>query len=161
MSTQAAWSERFATYFDRPVAQQAAKSISNGAEMKIVIQESSGTVVEAFTFTRADGKNQVLPSEPKSPQLTFTLTPQAAEEILAEPSDEIATIGINIMKLVASTDANRRVRMSFQAGFLTLFTKGYLGVLAAGGGAFASYLASRGLGGIGAIKAALKKMQEK
>ena len=53
----------------------------------------------------------------------------------------------------------KKVSVKFKAGFLTLFSKGYLGILTAGGSQFASFLASKGLNGMGAIKEALKKMK--
>lgn len=147
------WVERFSTYFDREIAQKAAKSLSNGAEIEIQIDG------ETFTFTKADGKNQVSPGPAKDPQVVFTMTPKAAEAILTDTTEEIGAIGVNILKLIVSKESDRRVQVKLKAGFLTLFSKGYFGVLTAGGSEFAGYLASRGLNGMDAIKAALKKLK--
>ena len=51
------------------------------------------------------------------------------------------------------------MKVEFKAGFLTLFTKGYFGIITAGGSSFSGHLASLGLNGMGAIKAALKKVK--
>jgi len=158
-TTSLNFTPRFSEYFNREVAQSAAKSIADGAEMLFQIAGSDGKVQESFTFTRSGGKNQIVATPAQSPHLVFTLTPSAAEQVLSDPSDEIGAIGINIMKLVTSPDANRRVSVKLKAGFITLFTQGYFGVITTGGGAFASFLASKGLNGMGAIKSALKKMQ--
>jgi hypothetical protein len=150
------FAERFTAYFDRDVAQKAAKSISDGAEMEFRV---TGPTPETFTFTKTGGKNALKPGAASDAQLAFELTPQAAEDILADKTDSIGAIGVNIAKLVVSKDEARKVKVEFKAGFLTLFAKGYLGVLTAGGSEFASFLASRGLSGMGAIKTALKKMR--
>ncbi|MCM2323328.1 MAG: hypothetical protein NDJ90_08715 [Oligoflexia bacterium] len=149
--------QRFQTYFDRDVAQKAASSLANGAQIEIQIQGGDGKPAETFTFTRENRKNRIVPGPAAEPQLLFLLTEQAAEAILSDPSQEIGPIGVGIAKLILSPDASRRVSIRFKAGFLTLFTQGYFGVVTAGGAHFASYLASKGLNGMGAIKAALKK----
>ena len=153
------FTDRFSSYFDRPVALQAAKSISNGAEMEFQIRKGD-ELLETFTFTKAGGKNEILPSPAENPQITWTLTPSAAEEILADTTEEIGHIGVNIAKLIVSDDPERKVGLKFRAGFLALFSKGYFGIITAGGSAFASYLATRGLNGMSAIKAAFKKTKD-
>jgi hypothetical protein len=61
--------------------------------------------------------------------------------------------------MVISKDPNKQVSVQFKAGFLSLFTKGYFGVLTTGGSAFASFLASQGLNGIAGIKSFLGKIK--
>lgn len=155
MSEAAPFTERFRTYFEREVAQMAAKSISNGAEMEIQV----GT--ETFTFTKQGGKNAIIPGSATSPQLIFKLSPKAAEGILAFPSNDIGEIGVHIAKMViaSSKDPEVKVHVQFKAGFLSLFTKGYFGVVATGGAHFASFLASQGLNGIAGIKSFLGKIK--
>lgn len=147
------YAERFSQYFDREVAQKAAKSLSDGAEMEFQVGS------EVFTFTKEGGKNAVKASKAGDPQLIFTMTPGAADAILADTSDDIGAIGVHIARMIVAQDADKKVTVKFKAGFLSLFSKGYLGVLTAGGGQFASFLASKGLNGMGAIKDALKKMK--
>lgn len=156
---QVNFTEKFKTYFDRSVAQQAAKPLADSAEIEFRISGSDDKPLEIFTFTKSQGRIQVNTGPARDPQVAFTLTPAAAEQILSDPSEDVGSIGVAILKLVVSPDANRRVSVSVKVGFLTLFNKGYFGVVTAGGGAFASFLASRGLNGMGAIKAALKKLK--
>lgn len=148
------FANRFSEYFERDVAQKAAKSLTDGAEIEIVVGGA-----EVLTLTRNQGKNRVTVGRARDPQLVFTLTPAAAEEILAEKSDEIGKIGVGIARLIVSKEADKKVSIQIKAGFLSLFSKGYFGVLAAGGAEFASFLASRGLNGMGAIKSALKNLK--
>ena len=63
--------------------------------------------------------------------------------MLANPSGEIAEIGVLIMKLIVAGDDQNRIRMTVRAGFLNMMTKGYFGVLTTGGAGVATYLASR------------------
>lgn len=147
-------------YFDRPVAEQAAKSLADGSEIELRIQTPDGRGLDAYTFTRKNKKNEILRQGAADPQVVFTLTPAAVEAIVSDPSDDVGQIGVNIAKLIVSQDSERRVRVQLKAGFMTLFTKGYLGVITAGGASLASFLASRGLGGLDALKSAMKKMRE-
>ena len=150
------FTERFRTYFEREAAQTAAKSLSDGAEIEFQIL--NGTLAaETFTLTREQHQNQVKNGPARQPQLVFTLPHQAAEEILAEKSQEIGKIGVNIMQLIITKDTNLKIGVQFRAGFLTLFSKGYLGIISTGGSVFAAFMASQRLNGIGAIKAALKR----
>jgi hypothetical protein len=150
------WALRFTAYFERPIAERAAKSLANGCQIEIRISSSDGSLIEAMTLTRSAGKNQILTQAPSSPEMIFTLTPQAAEEILNDSSDELGAIGVRIAQLILSTDANRRVKFQLKSGFFTLFSTGYLGVLTAGGTSLASFLAGQGLGGIDSLKKAIK-----
>ena len=159
------YTEKFSAYFDREVSRKAAHSLNDGAEMEfhVVDFDEQGNPlpkpIEVFTFTKQNKHNKVLFGPAASPQLKFQITPRAAEVILADTSEEVGQIGVNILKLVVSPLKEQRVKVEFKAGFLTLFTKGYLGIVTAGGSSFSTFLASRGLNGMGAIKAALKKMK--
>ncbi|OFZ20553.1 MAG: hypothetical protein A2X94_11040 [Bdellovibrionales bacterium GWB1_55_8] len=160
MSTQEAseFLQPFRAYFDREVAQKAAKPLSNGCEIEIRIRKGSAEP-EIFVFTKIAGRNQFLEKTAADPQVIFTLTPAAAHAILNDPSDDIGTIGIAISKLIISTDPESRISVKLHAGILTFFSMGYFGVITAGGSRFAGYLASRGLSGIASIKAALQKLR--
>jgi len=153
------YAERFQEYFSRDVAEKAARSLSNGAEMEFRI-ESLSAAPEVFTFRRVSGRNSVVSGAASDPQVAFELTPGAAETILSSPADsDIGAIGVGIARLILSKDPGQKVRFRLNGGLLSLLTKGYFGVVASGGSGFASFLASKGLGGIGAIKNAVKKLR--
>jgi len=152
--------QRFGRYFARDVAEKAAKTLADGAEMEFCIESSDGTRLETFSFIKSQGSNQCRPTSAASPQLVFRMTPLAAEAILEDPSEEIGIIGVHIAKWIVSPDANKKVHIQFKAGFLTLFNKGYWGVITAGGTDFATFLASKGLSGIGALKNVLSKFKK-
>lgn len=155
------YTERFQAYFEREVSQKAAATLADGAEIEFQILESGNEPPhETFTFTRTEKRNRIMGASAKDPQVVFRMTPKAAEGVLSDSSDDIGAIGVGIVKRVVSSDPADRIQIRIKAGFLTLFSKGYFGVITAGGGAFAAFLASRGLNGLGAIKAALKKAKD-
>ncbi|HUP56653.1 MAG TPA: hypothetical protein VM598_04315 [Bdellovibrionota bacterium] len=145
--------ERFSTYFAREVAERAARPLSDGVEIELKIGD------ERLTFTRNGGRNEVRDGAARDPQVVFSLTPKAADAILDDPAAEIGTIGVNIGKLIVSSDPGIKVGLQLKAGLMSLWNKGYFGVIGAGGAQFAGFLASKGLNGIGAIKEAVKKMK--
>ncbi len=155
------YTERFREYFRRPVAEKAAATLASGVQIELQIAPADPSApAETFTFTRQDGKNAIVEGAASDPELVFILTPTAADSILTDPSDEIGSIGVHLLKLVVATDANRRVNVRFKAGFLKLWSKGYFGVLKSGGSQFAAQLSSMGLSGMDAIKAALKNLKK-
>ena len=157
--TSASFSDRFSEYFKSDVSARAAKSLGDGAEIEFHVTESDKVIVETFTFTRSQKANLIKAGPADHPQMIFKMTPLAADEILADTTSDIGKIGVNILKLMVSTDANKRVSFQIKAGFTTLFSKGYFGVITAGGSAFSAFLATKGLNGMGAIKTVLGKMK--
>src|SRR6185437_4849778 len=145
------FTEQFSRYFSREVAERAARSLSDGAQMEIRVIDQ-----ETFTFTRQGGKNVIIPGPARSPEIIFEFDAEIARKILDDPTEDIGEIGIHLIKLLTSSQGG--AKMNIEAGFLSLFSRGYFGILKVGGSAFASHLASHGLSGMGAIKTALKKL---
>ncbi len=146
--------QRLSAYFSRPVAEKGAKSLSSKAQIEIRV---TGAEPTAVTLARQDKRNVIIEGPARDPDLIFTLSERALAQVLADPTEDLGELGVNLLKLVMSHDPELKMSMQVKAGFLGLFSKGYFGVLAAGGGPLASYLASKGFNGIDAIKAALKK----
>ena len=140
------------------MAAKAARSLADGARIAFRVVKPDGSEIESFVFTKASGLNRIEDAGGPS-EVSFELTEGAAEAILSETSDDIGKIGVEIAKLVVSQSPERRVRARLEAGFLTLMRKGYVGVVTAGGTAFAAFLASRGLKGVGGIKSAIAKLR--
>lgn len=153
------YSSRFREYFARDVSQLAAASLSDQVEIEIHVNNQEVNSKEVFVFTKLLGKNAIEDRAAQRPDLIFEMTHLAAEEILSDASSDIGAIGVNIIKLAFSGEPAKKVRIEIKVGFLSLFSRGYFGVLKMGGSALNSYLATRGLGGIAAIKAALKKIK--
>lgn len=152
---ESTYTSKFEAYFQRAVAQNAAKSLSDGAEIEFQIPS-----LETFTFTKNNGKNVILSGPAKSPQLVFIVPQPSADLILSHPSEHIPEIGVHLVKLILSPDPQHKVELRIKSGLMSLLTKGYFGIITAGGTEFASFLASRGFNGLGAIKEAIKRLKK-
>lgn len=153
MNDTASRHQEFEAYFKQEVAEKAARSLSDGIEIGITVGE------ETFTFTRQDRCNAIVARAPKDPQVEFRMSQNAATSILNFKSDSIGEIGVHIMKQIITKNEDQRVSVKLHAGFLKLLSKGYFGVLTAGGAGVASFLASRGLGATSGIKNVIKKLK--
>lgn len=78
-------------------------------------------------------------------------------DLADQPDVGIASFGIAIFERIFAKEEAEKIRFRVDAGFLTLWSKGYFSVLKAGGPEVASYLARFGLNGLSAIKEVLKK----
>ena len=105
----AGYTERFSEYFDRDIAQHAAKSISDKSEIELQITANDSVAAESFTFMKEGGKNRIHSRPAADPHIVFKLTPAAADEILDNASTEIGPIGVNIMKLIISRDPSKKI----------------------------------------------------
>ena len=159
-SSHSPYQPLFSEFFQREVAKKAARSLTNeiGIEFRIT-PAGSENATEIFYFTRVGGINTVRPGTSPDPEVIFTLPPKAADQILAITSDEVGAIGVEIAKLLVTQDPEIKVRAKLRGGFFTLFSRGYLGVLKEGGGSFAAFLASKGLGGLDSIKKIIQKLK--
>ena len=115
-------------------------------------------VRKSSRFTAKAAKTACAPVRRPSHRSCFTLTAKRPKRFSRTRRRISALIGIGILKLIVSRGCHReKSAFKLKAGFLTLWNKGYFGVITAGGAPFASFLASKGLNGIGAIKDALKR----
>ena len=158
------FADKFREFFLKPAAVSATSSLSNGVEIEFRVQLDGEKPVEIFCLLRREDRNEIRTGPGDKPQITMTLTPRAAAEVAAHPADrieDVGQIGILFASLAASPNPERKVRIQFNAGFLTLLSKGFVGVVTSGGKTFASYLASKGLNGVGAIKSIVSKFGKK
>lgn len=139
------------------LARKAADSIRNGREIALVIQ--SPDRAQSYTFTKEGGRNVLRDGAPAHPDLTFTLPEAAMRDLVTRKFENVGQVGLHIFEKILSNDPQWKIRVKLEIGVLSLITGGYLGVLAAGGGEVAKFLASRGLGSMGKIKDAISKLR--
>ena len=157
---EAVFADRFKTYFTRTAPLQATSHLGEGAEVEFRVQETGDKAKEVFCLLKHNKVNEVRPGPGDAPHIVMTFTPQAAVEILANPSENVGEIGIQFASLIASQDPKRKISIQFKAGFLTLLSKGFIGVLSSGGKVFAHHLTTRGLSGMGALKTLISKFKK-
>ncbi len=157
---EAVFTDKFRDFFKRSVVQTATKSLVDGVEIEIQIKEFGDKPREIFCLRRENKLNITRSGPGDNPQIIMKLTPQAAVELLANPSENVGEIGVQCAMFLASPNLQRKLDLEFKAGFLALLSKGFVGVVLAGGKTFAAHLASKGLDGVGAIKALLAKFKK-
>lgn len=142
---------------ENPLAIEAAKSISNGREIAIILSE--GEKQTACIFGKQSGKNTFNEGTAKSPDVTFIIPVGAAEDIVTTQFDSVGQVGLRIFEKILSHDPNQKIHIKLHSGILSLVTGGYLGVLTAGGAEVTKFLATKGLGSMGKIKDAIGRMR--
>ncbi len=139
------------TFFEsRSASRQALKALKEGIEIGVVI----GGSVECALFRQ--GEQPVVEARPaKDPDVIFHIQPESVEILSTQTKDEIADIGINIMREVLAGNITIKV----PGRFLNLLSNGYLDMIKQGGAPVMSFLAHHGLASIAKITAAIRKMK--
>lgn len=134
----------------RRAARQALLAIKEGVEIGIVI----GDVVECALFRRGD--SPVVEQRPAvSPDVIFHILPESVILLNERTKDEVADIGINILKEVLAG----HIRIKVPGRLFNLINRGYLNMITQGGTPVATFLAQHGLAGVAKITSAIRKMK--
>lgn len=139
------------------LAIKAADSIKNGRQIGVVV--TAGDQKTEYTFLKEKGANVLREGAASSPDLTFTIPEASAKELTTKKFETVGQVGLHIFEKMLSNDPSQKIHAKIQAGFLGLMTGGYLGVLTAGGGEVAKFLATKGLGSAGKLKETISKMR--
>ena len=140
--------------FGREVCQRATKPLRNGAQIAI----SLSTGESARLRKTAEGL-VVEADAAEKPDMSFEVPTGALTQLQSFTSTEIGDIGVEILKLMASSEPSKKIRARVHIGAFGLFTQGYLGILPLGGPAVMKFLGTKGLTNIGKIKEALSKLK--
>jgi hypothetical protein len=131
---------------NNPLSIEAASPLKKDAEIELVIDG------EPWGFKRDGAKNSFTLGSPTHPDVVFTLNEASANKIVNSGCESIADFGVLILKMVVSKDADEKIRVASRVGPLKLMKKGYLGIIAKGGGAVAKFLADNGMGSFAKVK---------
>ncbi len=142
------------SFFDQDVCLRGMKPLRNGIEIALFVDERG-----PVTLTKRENKPTVLENAPYSADMTFWVPPAAIEVLSKETTNDIGEMGIAILRLMASSDPNLRIRTRVHIGLFEFLRGGYLGVLPLGGTTVMKYLASKGFDGIGKIREAISKLK--
>lgn len=133
----------------------AMKPLSTNAEVAINVEG------DVFTLTKQEGKPFTRDRAPTDPNISFRISEKALASLIQQPSSDIGSFGITIVKLLVNPDPQFRASAQVHIGLFDLARFGYLSVLALGGAPFMKFLTSYGLTGMGKIRAAIAKLREK
>jgi hypothetical protein len=150
------WQGRLERFLSSPLALKAGQGLSERACIALHVGD------ENFYFRRENGENTLSRAQPEglSIDVHFWVPLSTLRHLLslAElPETGIGTMGVAIFERMFLQDKDKKISFRVEAGFLSLWSKGYFSVLKAGGPEVASYLARFGFDSLSRVKELLKK----
>jgi len=150
MSDQQAFDKLKDFFENRAVCAKAADPLSRDVEIGFVI---SRKVTAAFFKDGGKPRFEMRPA--KNPDVIFHISPEAVDRLVNDPSEEIADLGINIAKSYLAG----LVKIKVPGSVMALLTRGYIGVIRAGGLSFGKFMAGHGITGLSKIKELIQKLR--
>ena len=147
--------ERFFRSSD--AAAKATRPLKREAEVGITFTDEPDT---PYRFTMERGQAEVVQGTPKDPDFHLTLPPRAVDELVTLKTDNLGEFAVVFFKCMLADEAERKVTVKLESGFLTLTRRGYLKTLALGGPTVLAFLARQGLKGPAGIKKAIDKLRK-
>ena len=137
-------------------ARKASSSLKKAAEVGVHFTDVPGD----FRFAVVDGKPSFVNGKANDPDFDLTLAPGAVTAIAAKPNAEVGELGITFFQQILSKDPGAKINVKLHSGVIKLTMRGWLGVVAQGGGKVMGWLAQKGLRGPGAIASAIGKLRK-
>ncbi|OGQ96750.1 MAG: hypothetical protein A2284_11960 [Deltaproteobacteria bacterium RIFOXYA12_FULL_61_11] len=152
---EAQFKEKLVLFFERkPICVEAAKPLKDSISVELR-NAASGV---GYTLTKAGERLRVSDGAPAEREMVFTITEAALVHVADFDTDDIGTYGIRVFETMIWPEASRRMRIALKAGPIKLGFKGYFGVLMLGGKTIWKWLSLHGLGSLGKVKDAIKKL---
>lgn len=149
--------QRLQRFFETSsAARKAASSLRKAAEVAVNFTDVPGD----FRFYIEDGKPRFGPGRASDPDFELTMGPGAVSDIASKPDNDVGDLGILFFQHILAKTPEDKVRVKLHSGVMKLTMRGYLGVLAAGGGKVMGWMATKGLRGPGAVASAIGKLKK-
>lgn len=150
MSYEDAINDLRSSLLSKPVFAEGLRHLKKGTEIRVIVADRH----EAALFF--DGQKAQLEERPaRSPDVEFSLSPDAIAFLKDLPGEDLAEFGIEVVKQILAGTVKVRVCGSV----LNVLTKGYLGIIKEAGPDFLRFLAQHGLTGVSKIAAFIKNMK--
>jgi hypothetical protein len=137
-------------------ARRASSHLKKAAEVGVRFTDVPGD----FHFKLVDGKPRFMSGAPADPDFDLTLAPGAVRAIAAQPNADVGDLGILFFQHIVARDPQAKINVKLHSGLLKLTMRGWLGVMAAGGGKVMGWLAMKGLRGPSAIASAVSRLRK-
>src|SRR3954462_4642939 len=137
-------------------ARKAASHLKSAAQVAVRFTDVPGE----FHFGLAEGKPQFFTGAAKDPDFELTMAPGAVTAIAAQPNADVGDLGIVFFQHIVASDPQSKIRVKLHSGLMKLTMRGWLGVMASGGGKVLGWMASKGLKGPSAIAAAGSRLKK-
>jgi hypothetical protein len=137
-------------------ARRASAPLRKAAEVGVRFTDVPGD----FHFKLIDGKPRFQEGAAADPDFVLTLAPGAVSAIAAQPEAEVGDLGILFFQHILAKDPESKINVKLHSGLIKLTMRGWLGVMALGGGKVMGWLAMKGLRGPSAIASALARLKK-
>jgi hypothetical protein len=137
-------------------ARRAAGSLKKAAEVAVRFTDVPGE----FHFKSLDGKPVFITGPADDPDFELTMAPGAVADIASKPDADVGDLGILFFQHILSKDPNDKIGVKLHSGLVKLTLRGWLGVMAQGGGKVVAWLAAKGLRGPSAIASAVSRLRK-
>lgn len=137
-------------------ARRAAAHLKKAAEVGVRFTDVPGD----FHFKMLDGKPRFFEGPAEDPDFDLTMAPGAVSAIAAQPNADVGDLGILFFQHIVAQDPQAKIGVKLHSGLMKLTMRGWLGVMAAGGGKVMGWLAMKGLRGPSGIASALSRLKK-
>lgn len=137
-------------------ARKASSHLKKAAQVGVRFTDVPGD----FHFKLVDGKPRFVAGAAEDPDFDLTLAPAAVTAIAAQPNADVGELGILFFQHIVAKDPQAKIDVKLHSGLMKLTMRGWLGVMAAGGGKVMGWLAMKGLKGPSAIASALSRLRK-
>jgi hypothetical protein len=137
-------------------ARRAASHLKSAAQVAVRFTDVPGD----FHFALVEGKPRFFDGAAKDPDFELTMAPAAVTAIAAQPNADVGELGILFFQHIVASDPQSKIRVKLHSGLVKLTMRGWLGVMASGGGRVIGWMASKGLKGPSAIASALSRLRK-
>ena len=137
-------------------ARRASSSLKKAAEVGVRFTDVAGE----YHFKIIDGKPRFQEGKAADPDFELTMAPAAVSAIAAQPNADVGDLGILFFQHIVAKDPQAKINVKLHSGLIKLTMRGWLGVMAQGGGKVMSWLAMKGLRGPSAIGSALARLKK-
>jgi len=141
-------------FCDRSVFQAGTKPLKNGTEIAIYVDGKG-----PLNLIKREGRAVLLVEAPKKADLSLYMAPGALAALSALSTEDVGEVGVEILKLMAESDPDRKVEVKVHIGIIDFVFHGYLGILPLGGATVMKFLASKGFNSISKIREAIANLR--
>ena len=137
-------------------ARRASAPLKKAAQVAVRFTDVSGD----FHFKLVDGKPRFSEGRADDPDFELTMAPGAVSAIAAQPNADVGDLGILFFQHIVARDPQAKINVKLHSGLIKLTMRGWLSVMAQGGGKVFGWMAAKGLKGPSAVAHALSRLKK-